>query len=74
MGTKFHIYKIKDNNDIEALIEFIREKLNLLQYYEITQRDFRGFLFFNESTSMWSEVITELIDDDILGGILNRNY
>lgn len=72
VGTKFHIYKVENGHEIEGLVESVREKLENVPYYEINQNDFRGFLFFNESAPEWSNVIAELVDNNIANNILNR--
>ena len=72
VGTKFHIYKTEGNREIDELINGIKDRLDDFQYHEINQNDFRGFLFFSESDPVWSEVIGELVDEDIGRNILNR--
>jgi len=75
IGTKFHIYKVENGHEIEELVGFIEEKFEDedIQFNDINQNNFRGFLFFNVSTPVWSEVISDLIGEQHQENIWNRH-
>ena len=72
-STKFHIYKVGNENTIEDLIHNITEMLDdEIEFHIINRNDFRGLYFHNESSPEWAECISELIDDMNAEAIFNR--
>lgn len=73
-STKFHIYKVENENTIDDLINNITEILdnNEIDFHIINRNNFRGFYFHNESSPNWADCISELMDDINAEEIFNR--